>query len=275
MKRIKHFFAPCMELLTWPELKSTFLFSVAAAQQSFRLFVSHLWWLFPVLIVMHFALSQTTTEVQRAAFTFLSKYSFFDVSGIEHIPQVSLPSLIVSTLIANLCSYFFSFVALLLMRPSREAKDWNYLISGLNDYFVPGLVLFPAYLLLSGFGFFASVWAFSMLFFMDTEPSFDAMSKSLSRGFWAYMRFFPAVMVVSSIPLIVLAVFALTLAFAANFLVSVIFGTMFLGQLLLGLVAIVFLFFVSPMVFFHLAVINTMYVKILGKYRNLFFEEGK
>jgi hypothetical protein len=275
MKRIKHFFAPCTELLSWAELKSTFLFSIAAAQQALRLFISHLWWLFPVVVVMYFALSQTTAEAQRAAVLFLSKYNFFDASGIELPPPVSVPSLIISTLIANLCAYFFSFVALLLMRPSREAKDWNYLVTGLNEYFVPALVLFPAYLLLSGVGFIASIWAFAMLFFMDGGASFDSLTKALSRGFWAYLRFFPAVVLVSGGSFIILALLSFLLVLVSQSLVTLIFGSMFLGQLLLGAAAIVFLFFVAPMVFFHLAVINTMYVKILGKYRYLFFEEAK
>lgn len=265
MKRVKHFFAPCMELLTWPELKSTFLFSVAAARQGFRLFITHLWWLFPIIFVMLAAINQTIMPI-------LSKFKFFDVVGAPQLPQLSVPSFVVSVLIASFCEYFFSFVAILLMRPSREAKDWNYLISRLNDYFVPSLILFPAYLVLSRAGFFSAIWAFSMFFFMDDRPSLQALSASLPRGFWACIRFFPVVFVVYGLSSLCLAIVALALALIAGALIS---GALLLGQLVVWVAGLVFMFFAIPMVFFHLAIINTVYVKIMNKYRGLFFDESQ
>lgn len=266
MKRVKHFFAPCMELLVWPELKSTFLFSLAAAQQSFRLFVTHLWWLFPVVLVMVLAQSQTMMPI-------LSKFNFFDVIPGVSLPQVSVAMFIVSALISNFCSYFFSFAALLLMRPSREAKDWNYLVNGLNAYFIPSLVVFPAYLLLSGYGLFATAWAFSMLFFMDNEFDMESLSKSLKNGFWACARFFPVVIVVSGVSAICFAIVGLGLAFLANWMLSTTYGSLFVAQIVISLSALGLLLLAAPLVFFHLAVINTVYIKILSKFRGLFFKE--
>lgn len=253
-----------MELLTLPELKNTFLFSLAATRQGFRLFVKHLWWLFPIIFVMLAAIGQTMMPV-------LSKFKFFDVVGTSQVPQPSIQSFVVWVVIASFCEFFFSFVAITLMRPSREAKDWNYLAEYLDTYFIPALVIFPVFLFFSRVGIFSSVWAFAMLFFLDAQPSMRSLSDSLSRGFWAYVRFFPVVTVVYGLTSMALTMAALLLAFIANLLIS---GGFLIAQFLVWAVVPIAVLLVLPMVFFHLAVINTVYVRIMSKYRNLFFEES-
>lgn len=291
MKKIETFFAPCMELLAWGEIKTTLLLSFATSRRTAKALISMFWWaillIFGVFSYIGLAssgvlrdFSQLKTHLQGNP---LMGFSVFGERASEFIAVYSLER--ANTLAGflpifalALVVFFAGVVAILITRSSREAKDMKYLASYLNSYFHV-LYAFPILWLM--YYISSSVWHLTLFFFFDSAPTWNNLRRAMRDAVNAYVRFLPFLFFVYGLfYLYVVVGFVLVGLLLAG---AVYCASLFADAgLLLELVGYAIVFFTSLPVIAGLLVVmlmpiaisNTLYVKITTRFRELFSTEG-
>jgi hypothetical protein len=113
-------------------------------------------------------------------------------------------------------------------------------------------------------------FVFSLLFYMDEPSQEKPLRKSLKRGFWMSLRLIPA--------LLLFGFFSKGLTLIAEgirFAVAALFSNVLPSQLFFDQIIVAPLEAVGlvAMYFFNLAVLYTLYTKVMAKHRDLFFED--
>lgn len=294
MKRIEDFFAPCLEMLTWGEIKTTLLLSFATARRTARAIFSMFWWVILAVfsiftfiglsasgVLKDFSLLKTHLQgkplmgisvLSERLQDFLSVYSFSKGTSLAHL----LPGLALMLVV-----FFAGVVAVLMVRPAREAKDTRYLSFYLNSYFHV-LYAFPVSWLV--YYLSNTVWHLALFFFFDSEPSWNNYKRSIWTAFNVFVRFLPFIFFVY----LLLSVYVILGFLLAGGLVALsAYVTSVLAQInvwlellgYFGVSAVVMpllwgLFVVSLM---PIAISNTLYIKVTSRFKELFpqeFSEG-
>lgn len=287
MKKIEAFFAPCLELLTWGEIKITLLLSFATARRTSKVLFRMFWWAILVIfsvfsfiglqgsgVLRDFSLLKSHLQgnplmgfsvFSERVLDILSVYSFSRGTSLAHF----LPALALLLVV-----FFAGVIAALMVRASREAKDTRYLAQYLNTYFHV-LYAFPV----SWFVYYLSttVWHLSLFFFFDGEPSWQSFKKSIIDAFNLYVRFLPFIFFLYLL-LAVYVAFGFILASGVLALSVYLVGVFAQINLWLELVGYVGIFAASlPLVWglfvvslMPLAISNTLYIKVTSRFKELF-----
>ena len=297
MNDIKKFFSPCMQMLTWGEVKNTVLLSFATSRRTFRLVLSIFWWiptiLFGGLVVLAGAMLFShgkSLDLNNVWLAFIAKMQ--NVSFLQSF-SYSAPALFFGALALLLIVFLFSVIALVLMRSSREAKDWKYVASILGQYHHV-FAAFPLYLLSLGFtaalsqiffflplgSSFSMMWYFFLLFFFDGSPTSENFWASWKKGVYLVAKFLPLIFFVDCIisALILASILSFALFFGlVGFLMSLLpVFTMAAGIVgsVIAVVAILGLVWLLPSVcFVQMAIANTLYSKLTTRFKELFPEQ--
>lgn len=266
---LKEFFAPCLELLVWEEISLMFKLAWLKGIRSFIQFTRMMWWLLPVVIVMFTA---------RAFMLFpeLSRTNL--VPELANIaPDILVTNAVIALYIVGLCQSLFFFIAVLLSRPSREPKESYYLMSNMNSYFVYSLVLFPLFSWLFSSGIFFALWVLTMHFFVDGKPGLQNLFIALGRGARAYLRFFPVILVLGALLGLLMLGCTLSLVGLGSLVGACAPGlvTAVLASPILLVCALVLggWLCMLPVLFVPVAVLTVLYIKIINRFRPLFFTE--
>ena len=273
MKRVESFFAPCFELLVWPELKNVLLISLATAKRSLLSMVNY-FWRFGVLFLAIGILLPIIFLPTLQTLGFKGVYDF--MRGLA--PSSLSPFGTFFLLLINFaCSYLFSLMIILFARPSREEKGLHYFFEILknNKFFISlGFLVYSFFMATHFFSPFIGIWAFSVLFYLDGESTSHDLLIAVRKGFFGYMRFLPIIIIVQGffeISFLILAgsTSSVVMIFAEVFselgFLTKIVNALLIFLLVLGRISVSILTGLMPIV-----VINTLYIKVITRFKNYF-----